>query len=240
MNINTVVNANNNVYADEKLSFSDMPKRFPRHRNEALVSLAGSGHRVLEIGCGGGNVLYNLKNRFDELYGLEISPIRAEKVKKELMRNGLKDNILVGNIEDKLEFSEGFFDVIVWADVIEHVVDLWSAMAEIKRLLATNGRLVTCTPNIAELRRRLLLLIGRFPSTGGTDEGLNVKPKDLFDGGHLHYFTFSSLAKLYRRYDIEPTESLGFGRLGRFHNIYPPLFSSAICLVGRKHSEEGK
>ncbi|MGC1396748.1 MAG: class I SAM-dependent methyltransferase [Coleofasciculaceae cyanobacterium] len=236
MKINNLIESYNAIYAQDEISFSDLPIRFPQSRSEVLVKLATSGHRVLEIGCGDGNVLYNLRDRFDELYGIELSTVRTEKVTKEAIDRGLKMNIVAGNIEEGLNFPDAFFDVILWADVIEHVVDLWSAMAEIKRLLAKDGRLVTCTPNIAELRRRLTLLAGRFPATSGTNEGLVVRDNELFDGGHLHYFTFSSLAKLYHKYSIDPVETLGFGSLGRFHNLYPPLLSGAVCLAGVKIS----
>lgn len=234
MNSSKIIKSYDNLYSEEIITFSEVPNRFPMHRNEALLKLATSGHRVLEIGCGGGNVLYNLRTRFDELYGLEISKNRAEKIHSAADAYGLNLHIIVGNIEEGLDLPDGFFDVILWADVIEHVVDVWSAMSEIQRLLANNGRLVTCTPNVAELRRRLALLCGRFPSTSGTDEGLGVRPHELFDGGHLHYFTFSSLKKLYRKYHIEPVEYLGFGRLGRFHSFYPPLLSGAVCIAGVK------
>ncbi|PSB04087.1 class I SAM-dependent methyltransferase [Merismopedia glauca] len=235
MSKDILVKSYDRLYAEEKICFAEMPTRFPRHRNEALVKLASSGHRVLEIGCGGGNVLYNLRDRFEEIYGIEISSTRADKLQKAADTCGLNLHILVGNIEEGLDFPDGFFDVILWADVIEHVVDLWSAMTEIKRLLAQGGRFVTCTPNIAECRRRLTLLTGRFPSTAGKDEGLSVRPGELFDGGHLHYFTFSSLSKLYRKYNIEPVEYLGFGNLGRFHNLYPPLLSGAVGISGIKN-----
>lgn len=234
MSKNTLIEAYDNLYAAEKLSFSDYSNRFPQHRNEAMVRLASSGHRVLEIGCGGGNVLYNLRERFEELYGIEISPLRADKVQQLGKQYEVNLQVMTGNIEEGLNFPDGFFDVILWADVIEHCVNLWSAMSEIKRLLANKGKLVTCTPNIAELRHRLTLLCGHFPFTSGTDEGFGVRKNELFDGGHLHYFTFSSLAKLYKKYDIEPVESLGFGRLRHFHNLYPSLLSASICLAGVK------
>ena len=230
--INNLATSYNTVYSGETIKLHDLPKRFPRHRNEALITLAGSGKRVLEIGCGDGNVLYNLRKNFNKLYGVEISSRRADKLQEASENNDLKLNISVGNIEAGLDFPDGYFDVVIWADVIEHIVDVWSAMAEIKRLLASEGKLVTCTPNIAEFRRRITLLFGRFPSTSGRNEGLSVRPGELFDGGHLHYFTFSSLSKLYLKYGIKPDKFLGFGNLGRFHNLHPPLLSGAVCISG--------
>jgi SAM-dependent methyltransferase len=224
------------VYADDQIKFVDFLTRFPQHRNEALVKLAGQGSRLLEIGCGDGNVLYNLRNQFSELHGVEISPIRANKLSETAKSRNLNLKVITGNIETGLEFPDGYFDVILWADVIEHVVDVWAAMAEIRRLLAPQGRLVTVTPNIAAWRYRLTLLGGRFPSTSGTNEGLQVRPGELFDGGHLHYFTFSSLQNLYRKYDIQPTQTLGFGKLGRLHNLQPKLLSGAVCVAGVKQS----
>jgi SAM-dependent methyltransferase len=233
---NTLVDAYNSVYELEAIRFYDFKKRFPQNRNEALVWLANSGNKVLEIGCGGGNVLYNLRHNFLELYGLEMSSQRSYVIQQSAIENNLNLNIITGNIEQKLEFEDGFFDTIIWADVIEHVVDIWAAMKEISRLLAPGGTLITCTPNIAELRRRLTLLCGRFPSTSGKNQGLDVRENELFDGGHLHYFTFSSLANLYRMYDVKPEKFLGFGNLGCFHNIYPPLLSSAVCIIGIKQN----
>jgi SAM-dependent methyltransferase len=234
MKKNALSDSYNALYTEEKISFVEMEVRFPRHRNEALVKLAGSGNRVLEIGCGNGNVLYNLRDRFKEIYGIELSSNRVDKLQKAAKSENLNLQVSAGNIEEGLNFSDVFFDVILWADVIEHVVDLWSAMAEINRLLIPGGRLVTCTPNIAEWRRRLTLLSGRFPATSGRDEGLKVRPGELFDGGHLHYFTFSSLANLYRKYNLEPVEYLGFGNWKYFHNFYPPLLSGSVCINGIK------
>jgi SAM-dependent methyltransferase len=234
MSVDTLIDSYDQTYLKTSIQFSDFSSRFPRHRNEALVKLAGQGKRVLEIGCGYGNVLYNLRHNFSELYGLEISSVRAGHLQEAAKAEGLNCTIQTGNIETGLDFPDQFFDVIIWADVIEHVVDVWAAMAEINRLLTSQGRLVTATPNIAALRHRLTLLRGKFPATSGSNEGLEVRPGELFDGGHLHYFTFSSLANLYKKYQIEPSEVLGFGKLGYFHNLYPALLSGSVCMAGHK------
>ncbi len=222
------------VYKNEQIVLGDFPPRFPRNRFEALASICPSGRRVLEIGAGSGSVLYNIRDKFEELYGLEFSPVRCGKMEEAFGRRNINCRCLAGSIENTLDFTEGFFDAIIWADVIEHVVDLWKAMEEIRRLLAAGGVLITITPNVAAIRRRLELLMGNFPATSGAREGLDVRDGELFDGGHVHYFTFSSLEGLYRRYGIEPTARFGFGRLGRVHNLYPSLLSGGACVAGRK------
>ncbi|MBE9031261.1 class I SAM-dependent methyltransferase [filamentous cyanobacterium LEGE 11480] len=221
------------TYVRQQVRFSDIPKSFPTARNHALFKLAGSGQRVLEIGPGDANVLYNLRNSFEELYGVEISQGRATKANEALAANNVSNiTVIAGNIESGIDLPDNFFDVIIWADVVEHVVDLWATMAEVSRLLKPGGKLVTCTPNIASWRYRLTLLFGKFPGTSARNEGFAVREGELYDGGHLHYFTFSSLEKLYRKYNVKPVKRMGFGKLGKLHNLYPPLLSGAVCIVG--------
>jgi SAM-dependent methyltransferase len=223
------------VYLNQKILFSNLISgSFPMDRFQACVYLAKSGNRVLDIGCGDGNVLYNLRDRFTELYGVELSGLRAKKLEDAAIEYGVNLNVSQENIENGLPFPDGYFDSIIWSDVIEHVVDLWSAMTEINRLLCQKGTLITTTPNIAYIRHCLTLLQGSFPSTASSDEGFNVRNGELYDGGHLHYFTFSSLAKLYRKYGINPIKTIGVGRLGFLHNIYPSMFSGSVCMVGIK------
>ena len=57
---------------------------------------------------------------FEELYGIEISSRRAEKAQDAFQRAGVTNvQVIVGNIEDGLDFPDDYFDCIVWADVIE-------------------------------------------------------------------------------------------------------------------------
>src|SRR5262249_720043 len=100
---------------------------------------------------------------------------------------------------------------------------------------ATGGTLITSTPNIAYLRYRLSLLFGKFPGTAAANEGFAVRPGEMYDGGHLHYFTFNTLERLYRMNGIEPTKRVGMGRLGRIQNIAPSLLSGTAQVVGVKH-----
>ena len=222
------------VYKNEEAIFNKIQSGYPLNRTEAVISICPEGNRCLEIGFGNGNLLYNLKDNFSELYGIEFSSERFKQAQKAFDNAGKMVHLSTGNIETCLDYPDGYFDVIIWADVIEHIVNIWAAMKEINRLLKTGGTLITTTPNVGEIRRRLTLLSGKFPSTSGTNEGLDVRDGELFDGGHVHYFTYRSLSNLYRKFNLNPHKILGFGKLGLLHNIYPSLLSSTICISGVK------
>lgn len=222
------------VYRGEKPERRVLQIRgWPRDRYEASVFWAPRGKRVLDVGCGNGVVLFNLKDRFGELYGLELSKARARGARKVL--DGLNAQVIEGNIEEGTVFGDGFFDCVVCSDVIEHVVDVFAAFREISRIIKSGGCLVLNTPNFARIKGRLRLLLGRFPSTAFSGEGFNVRSEgELLDGGHLHYFTFSMLERLCRRFGFTDVKKYGFGRFGRLHNIYPPLLSGSCQIVARK------
>jgi SAM-dependent methyltransferase len=220
-------------YKDEVVKLFDYPKRFPRNRNEACARLLSGGDKILEIGCGSGNLLYNCRQKYKELYGIEFAPNRLDAARKAFEREGQRVNLQLGNIEHGISFEDNSFDSIVWSDVIEHVIDIYGVMKEIKRLLRYGGHLVTSTPNIAYVRYRIRLLSGRFPSTSTGNEGLGDEGGKLFDGGHMHYFTYSSLENIYRRSGLTPVRRMGSGRIA-LQGLYPSFLSGSATVIGQK------
>jgi SAM-dependent methyltransferase len=207
--------------------------RWPATRAEACVRFAPGGRRVLDVGCGSGVVLYNLRDKYEELHGLELSAQRVATARQTL--EGLPAEIRTGNIEAGTDYAAGSFDTIVLSDVIEHIVNLWPAVEEMKRLLRPGGQVVLSTPNVASLRRRLTLLRGEFPSTAAANEGFDVRTEhELHDKGHLHYFTYSMLRKLFARYAFSDFRGYGIGRLGRLHDLAPGMLSSCCMVVATK------
>ena len=206
---------------------------WPKDRYEASIFFAGAGKRILDVGCGNGLVLYNLRDRFDELYGIELSKERVVTTQKSLQ--GLKATITQANIEVGLDYSDEFFDVIICSDVIEHLVDVFSGFREMTRVLKKAGKLVINTPNVARWRNRMEFVMGKFPSTSAGNEGFATRTElELFDGGHLHYFTFSMLEKMYKRYGYSTVDKYGFGRFGKLQNLFPSLTSLSCQTVGAK------
>lgn len=212
-------------------SLADITLRgWPRDRVQAILHDACFGETVLDIGCGNGHLLYQLRHRFRRLIGLEYSSHRLEQAKINL--SGLAFTPILGSSEDMSAVATDSVECIVSADVIEHIPDVYAACAEMFRVLRPGGTLVINTPNIAFLKKRLVLLLGRFPSTSQPNEGLGNEI--LFDGGHLHYFTFRSLSLLLERAGFEIQHRTGFGRLGRVHDFYRSLLSSGAQVVAKK------
>jgi SAM-dependent methyltransferase len=209
---------------------------WPKGREDACVKWVPGGDTLLEIGFGEGNLLYSLSKRFKKAYGVEVGTSRIGPMTQAFREKGCENVFLsTANVEKSLPFENETFDCIIWLDVIEHVVDIHAAMDEINRVLKPNGMLITSTPNIAEIRRRMKLLLGTFPSTAYRDhEGFDLTKKEPYDRGHLHYFTHSGIDTLYKLHGIKSEKRYGFGTLGRFHNFRPSLLCGTIFAIGRK------
>lgn len=210
---------------------------WPANRKQALLHLARPGARLLEIGCGQGDVLAALAPKYDELIGSELSSVRAARTKRALAHLP-NCRIINEPLEHLLETAVAPFDCIIWADVIEHVVDVIGAMHILARLSRPGTQLVTVTPNVGFLPQRFNILRGRAPNTASSwlpNEGFARDPRQtpMLDAGHVHYFTFRQVEILYEIAGFKPEQRLGVGdNFTWLRNQWPTLLSGLICISG--------
>lgn len=94
--------------------------------------------RLLELGCGSGNVLAALAE-FGETVGMETSPEMLAAARAA----GL--DVRPGRLPDDLVVEDGWADVVLLLDVLEHVDDA-AALRTARRALAADGLLVVTVP----------------------------------------------------------------------------------------------
>ena len=168
------------------------------------------GGDILELGAGSGLIARSLLSSGCEIRSYTLSDISRPRL--EQLRANLADSrvaVLELNAEAIPGDLSSTYDAVIMVALIEHLIDPMGAMRRIRDLLRPGGFVYVDTPNIAKYTQRLKLLLGRFPSTASADEGLTKfsgEPVDLFEEGHLHYFTFRSLSRML-------TERCGFSRV---------------------------
>lgn len=140
--------------------------------------------RMLDVGCGDGVIYFFLKNKVQEIYGIDNNKKDLLKAKK----NRLRTKVCYLDTE-KFPFNNNYFNVVTCLDVIEHIKNPNFLLSEIYRVLEKEGILILSTPNIRFSDHLLkLILKGIFPKTS--------EDSSIYDGGHIHFFTFSDMHNL--------------------------------------------
>jgi ubiquinone/menaquinone biosynthesis C-methylase UbiE len=204
-------------------------QRFELHRVPATVQLLEPGKRLLDLGCGDGGLLaLAAASKFETVCGVDVAPAVAQRAAA-TCRDALGDlgrvTVQVCDLNERLPFEDASFDAVTAIAVIEHIFDPYFTLAEIWRVLEPQGQLIIEVPNVAWLPRRLDLLFGRLPVTGD-EEG--------WDGGHLHYFTFSATRQLLTEAGFAVDHLASTGIFPRIRNLWPSLLGGNILAHARK------
>ena len=101
-----------------------------------------SGKRVLDVGFGYGEVLNRVLQNGGNAYGIEIAEDAYNSV-----RRAMPQAVVRIAPAESIPFDNNFFDIVLCSGSLEHFVDLDVGLAEIKRVLRTEGALIVVVPN---------------------------------------------------------------------------------------------
>jgi SAM-dependent methyltransferase len=136
--------------------------------------------RVLDVGCATGSLGAALKERGPvEVIGIERDPGYAEQARTRL------DRVIEADAQE-VPPGLGRFDCLVAADVLEHLVDPWSALEGYAALLEPGCRAIVSLPNAAHWTSHAALLRGSWPRL----------PEGIHDATHLRWFTIRDAIEL--------------------------------------------
>jgi len=177
---------------------------------KALALLqAGPEHRVLDVGCGAGNVLSRIRAR--ERHGLDLSKRMVARAQERLKTGA---TIVHGDAE-ALPYAAGEFDRVLCSSVLSHVLHPEHVLAECYRVLKPGGRLVVSVSHEAAIERGIRLTRALF--LGRLLLGWHAKPEkeSVYSSEyHLHRFDLKYLREAARSLPRE-------ARLRRAPFFYP-------------------
>ncbi|MDY6934524.1 MAG: class I SAM-dependent methyltransferase [Spirochaetota bacterium] len=206
-------------------------KKYDLHREDLALNLLEKGENFLDIGCGTGSLLFKAKSKYNHIYGIDIVDSKINKAKKEAEARKINNSyFFVSNINEKIDFQDNMFDAVTCIAVIEHIFDPYSIVNEIYRIIKNGGIFIADVPNIAYIKQRFCLLLGRLPVTGSP---YNWKETG-WDSGHLHYFTEKTFCNLLEDCGFKILEVTGCGLFGKIRGLYPSLLTGDICVKAMK------
>ena len=148
-----------------------------------IRELVGSGKRVLDVGCGPGNLATILSRMGNVVVGIDKDDgalAAAQRVCERTIAADLDDAELGELVADER------FDVVVFADVLEHVRNPVKLLTSSRRVLREAGCIIVSIPNVAHGAVRLALLRGRF----------EYQQLGILDDTHLRFYTRESVLRL--------------------------------------------
>ena len=182
-------------------------------RNQAGAALLKNHGRLLDIGCGCGDLYSIVKDRYDEVHGIDIIP----EVVDICIKKGIKARRVDLNVEN-LPYEENTFDSVACFDLIEHILSPMTLLNEVRRVLKPGGEIVILTPNIRRIWTILRLIFkGKSPKT--SDEVL-----EPYDNGHIHYFTSRDIVEMLSAQGFQNTSVSGWGKVLSRLNWLPTKF----------------
>jgi methionine biosynthesis protein MetW len=162
----------------------DLQQPDPWESTGVILSMIPDGARVLDVGCGTGSISALIKEiRHANVVGIEPHEHRALKARS----RGVE--VVVAEFTPETAAQLGLFDVVLFADVLEHLADPLKTLQLAGTSLNPGGSVVASVPNIAHWTVRWNLLRGRF----------NYEELGIMDATHLRWFTAKTIEQTFRR-----------------------------------------
>ena len=184
-----------------------------------IAELVPRGSRVLDLGCGSGAFLAELRDaRGCRGFGVEID----DALVAQCVRRGVQ--VLQLNLEDGLSlFDDGSFDVVLQIDTLQNLRHTEQLLRETARV---GRQAVVSFPNFAHWPNRLSVLRGRMPVT-------KTLPYQWYDTPNIRVGTHADFEVLARKNGLRILDSFGLHD-GRVVRRWPNLrASTAVFMLDR-------
>lgn len=193
---------------------------------QIIASWIESGSKVLDLGCGEGELLYFLK-KDKQIEGTGIE--RVESKVARCIEKGLP--VIQGDInEEIMDYQDNTFDYVILSQTLQQV---YEPSKLIQALLRIGKRGIVSFPNFSHWRVRLQLLVtGYAPIT-------KQLPYEWFDTPNIRVITIKDFRKYSKEIGFKIIKEVAINtqnhdRSGRVITFIPTLFATyGIFLIGK-------
>lgn len=164
---------------------------FRQERKDIEALIPEDTMRILDVGCGEGILGKRLLEKgVREVIGIEINPDVCKKAEYNLSQ------VICGDVEVmEFPFEEGYFDCIIFADLLEHLRDPLSVVKRFKKYLSDSGVIIASIPNVRYYGVINMLTEGYW----------KYEDYGILDRTHLRFFTKKEMEKLFADAGFEIT-----------------------------------
>lgn len=182
--------------------------------------------RILDLGCSSGLLSETLRHMGHHVTGVDANELDGVRQRTDVFVNfDLNDGIPPE--------AGGNFDLVLAADVLEHLVNPSALLQQVKDVMAPDGTALFCVPNFAHWYPRARSALGMF----------DYDQRGILDSTHLRFFTRRSFLKMVKRRGFEvrrvevvglPLDALGIGGTGaravrrlshKLSDLWPTMFA---------------
>jgi len=164
---------------------------FRQERRDVEALIPKDALKILDVGCGEGILGRRLlANGAHEVIGIELTPDVCERAKKNLT------GVICGDIEKiDLSFDDGHFDCMIFADILEHLIDPLALLKKLTKKLSDSGTIIASIPNVRYYGIISMLVQGRW----------KYEDFGILDKTHLRFFTKIEMDTLFKEAGFEIT-----------------------------------
>lgn len=160
-----------------------------RHDLQLMAELVPNDSRVLDLGCGPGDLLAHLRDHHGcRITGVEVDPDAV----LEAIGNGVP--VLERDVDDHIaSFADDSYDVVILSRTLQVIAQPAVVLSQMSRIAPT---MIVSVPNFGLWRHRLRLLRGRMPMS-------RELPHAWYNTPNIHHATITDLEEFFADVGVE-------------------------------------